>query len=528
MMRKPTVITGVIRKHTKTKRLADILLPNQIALIDHPDLDEVAATSLLKAKVKAVINCSPTMSGNLPTLGPSILLKHGVPIYDVEQGVFHFFIDGESVRIAHNQIVTTAGVFPCMALSLEHWQTLYDQAMSKHGELLEQFVANTLDYVKKESKYFAQCSTIPNIPIDIANRPVVIVSRGNGYAEDLRMLRTYIRNNRPVLIGVDGGADALLREGYKLDLIIGDMDSVTDQALRSGTQLLVQAYDNGNAPGMKRLETMGLKGELLSLPGTSEDAAMLFAYAKGAQWIITVGSHSHMLEFLEKGRRGMSSTFLVRQKLGSKLIDVKGYSRLTQHSEGGLLRRKWKVVAVLLSFLGGLMVAEALSRNDISVSNQPLTTSVMLERETASGRNSIDYIQNQLKRYFHDKPSLLLRTDGDLHNLAVLKPVGVKFMPTSIGNIHGVLDNWIRDNPASSRQTHVILITDSRLTDSIKAWLDRFQNEHQLVFKMIVLDLPHAWNPKPIQAIDLMLYITRVVEEHDDEQFSIYHYSGLE
>ncbi len=152
--------------------------------------------------------------------------------------------------------------------------------------------------------------------------------RGYHYKEDLQTLRHYIREYRPVLIGVDGGADALIEAGHQPDLIVGDMDSVSDDALRCGAEIVVHAYRDGRAPGLERVRALGVEPVVFPATGTSEDVAMLLADDKGASLIVAVGTHVTLVEFLDKGRSGMASTFLTRLRVGGKLVDAKGVSRL--------------------------------------------------------------------------------------------------------------------------------------------------------------------------------------------------------
>ena len=157
----------------------------------------------------------------------------------------------------------------------------------------------------------------------------LIVVRGYHYREDLATLRPYIREYRPVLIGVDGGADALLEAGYRPDLIVGDMDSVSDDALtlRRRDRRARLPRRPGARPGAGRSE-LGSEAVVFPATGTSEDVAMLLADDKGAALIVAVGTHATLVEFLDKGRAGMASTFLTRLRVGSKLVDAKGVSRL--------------------------------------------------------------------------------------------------------------------------------------------------------------------------------------------------------
>jgi uncharacterized membrane-anchored protein len=169
-------------------------------------------------------------------------------------------------------------------------------------------------------------------------------------------VRPYVRDFRPVLVAVDGGADALLAAGYKPDVIVGDMDSVSDEALRSGAELVVHAYEDGKAPGAERLRALGLGHHVVPAPATSEDVALLLAYEKGAELIIAVGTHFNLIEFLERNRSGMSSTFLTRLKVGEILVDAKGVSRLVSRQVG-----IWPLAALAVAALGAVVVAVLVS-----------------------------------------------------------------------------------------------------------------------------------------------------------------------
>ena len=171
-------------------------------------------------------------------------------------------------------------------------------------------------------------AALPALAVNMKGRHVLIVVRGGDYRADLAHLAAYVREMRPVLVGVDGGADALIERGLRPDVIIGDFDSVSTEALRCGAELVVHAYPGGHAPGGARLDALGLSYASFESPGTSEDVALLLAYQSQAALIVAVGTHGSMVEFLEKGRAGMASTFLVRLLVGQVLVDAKGVSRL--------------------------------------------------------------------------------------------------------------------------------------------------------------------------------------------------------
>ncbi|MTI68315.1 MAG: hypothetical protein FH753_17170 [Firmicutes bacterium] len=323
-------IKGKIKKDKVTKKLVKKLNPGDIALISHKDLDEVAAISLVEAKVKGVINVKETVSGKYPNQGPYVLMKNNIPIYEVNNKNFFAFInDKDYIEIKDGKIhVNKRKVFLCNLLNEDIIYNLLDKGYKNIENELDKFIENTLNYAKTEKNLILGEIKAPNIKTKINNKPVVVVIRGKDYKKDLKAIKHYIKEEKPVLIGVDGGGDALLDCGLKPDIVIGDMDSVSDRCLKITKELIVHAYPDGKAPGLDRLLKLGLNPLIFPSKGTSEDIALLLAYCNEADLIVAVGSHNNMIEFLEKGRKGMSSTFLVRLKIGSKLIDAKGVNKL--------------------------------------------------------------------------------------------------------------------------------------------------------------------------------------------------------
>ncbi|NYI03368.1 putative cytokinetic ring protein SteA [Allostreptomyces psammosilenae] len=322
--------SGVVRVDRRTKNLTKRLQPGDIAVIDHVDVDRVAAEALVACRPAAVVNAAASISGRYPNLGPEIIVSAGIPLLDsVGSGVLQRAREGAVMHIDGN--VLYEGDSPVAVgtlLDKEHLDAAMEEARAGLSEQIEAFATNTLEYIKEERDLLLDGVGVPDVRTDLEGRQVLIVVRGYHYREDLVTLRSYIKEYRPVLIGVDGGADALLEEGYKPDMIIGDMDSVSDAALRCGAEIVVHAYRDGRAPGMERLEQLGVPGIAFPATGTSEDIAMLLADDKGASLIVAVGTHATLVEFLDKGRAGMASTFLTRLRVGGKLVDAKGVSRL--------------------------------------------------------------------------------------------------------------------------------------------------------------------------------------------------------
>lgn len=333
---RPASISGKLRVDKKTKLLVDRLQKGEIAVINHQDLDSTCARMLVERHAAAVINAAPSISGRYPNTGPSILLKAGIPILDnvgeeimsaVKEGQ-EIHLDGEVVR--RNGEVIASG----KRLSMDDVVALMEDSRSSLSSELSKFAENTLKFIQEEKFLILDPVEVPEIKTRIVGRHALIVVRGEGYREDLAAIKSYLQEMKPVLIGVDGGADALLDFGFKPDLIVGDMDSVSDEALTSGAELVVHAYGDGKAPGLARVRKLRMEAAVFPIQGTSEDMAMMLAYEKGAEMITAVGTHSNLMDFLDKGRAGMASTFLTRLKIGSRLVDAKGVSRLYRRTPG--------------------------------------------------------------------------------------------------------------------------------------------------------------------------------------------------
>ena len=326
------VLTARARADSRTKDLVKRLESGEIAVINHPDVDLVAADALIDAGVVAVINAVESFTGRYPNMGPLQLLRGGVVLLDdVGVGVMERISDGEVVTIDGDRVLIGDDEIATGHRQHEDdLQARVSDARHNVGQQLELFASNTLEYLRRERHLATDDPDLPASNVSFKGRQTLIVVRGIDFREDLLALHRsgYLRELRPVLIGVDGGADALLSLGLKPHIIIGDMDSVGEAALRCGAELIVHAYAGGRAPGAKRLRELGLSYLLFESPGTSEDIAMLLAYERGTELIVAVGTHNSMEDFLDKGRAGMASTFLVRLKVGRMLIDAKGVNNL--------------------------------------------------------------------------------------------------------------------------------------------------------------------------------------------------------
>jgi uncharacterized membrane-anchored protein len=334
-------VSGPVRSGRKTKLLVKRLRRGEIALIDHLDIDRVSAEELIAAGAAAVLNCSPSSSGSYPNLGPQLLVESGILLVDLPDGsLFDEISDGEPIVVvdrgpAGGEVLRKGQpIARGEVLDRRRVRAETDARRREIGEALERFAHNTIEHMREERELLAGRIELPRFATDFRDRSTLVVVRGVGHQHDLRALRSFIRDMRPVLVAVDGGAEALLEEGLVPHMIVGDMDSAGERALRCGAELVLHGYPDGSAPGRERLEELGLDFKVVPAPGTSQDLALLIPAEKGARLIVSVGSQFNLVEFLDRNRRGMSSTFLTRLRIGEILVDAKGVNRLYRPRPG--------------------------------------------------------------------------------------------------------------------------------------------------------------------------------------------------
>ena len=330
-------MTATARLDRRTKNLTKRLQPGDVAIIDHRDLDRVSAEALIKCRVSAVVNVAPSISGRYPNQGPQLLVEAGVPLVDdVGPDVFEQVSDRDQVRLDGDTLYR-ADTVVAKGVRQSEESVAADMATAKErlAEQLRAFVTNTFEYIDRDSDLFIEGMRLPELRTKLAGRHALVVARGYRCNEDLQALRAYIREFKPVIIAVDGGANALIEAGYWPHMIVGDMDSVSDTALTSGAEIVVHAYRNGHAPGLPRVQDLGLESVTCPADGTSEDVAVLMADEAGATLIVTVGMRFGLVEFMDKGRSGMASAVLTRIRVGDKIVDAKGVSRLYQSRISG-------------------------------------------------------------------------------------------------------------------------------------------------------------------------------------------------
>src|SRR3989440_1679627 len=356
--RRQRVFAGPARLGARTKHLVKRLGPDDIAIIDHVGIDRVAGEDLVASGCRCVVNVAPSVSPRYSNQGPAILVAGGVHLVDMPGApLFEILKDGQAIEVRDGRLHRDgAVVWEGQVQDAETVGRKYEESRRRIGEALALFAENTIALIREERELLSGHIDLPEFKTKFRDRPALIVVRGVDHKRDLRMLRPYVRDERPVLLAVDGGADAVLEEGWQPDVIVGDMDSASDAALHAARELVVHAYPDGRAPGRDRLDALGLGYQIVPAPATSEDVALLIAAERGASLLVSVGSHFNLVEFLDKNRAGMSSTFLTRLRVGEILVDAKGVSRLYRPSPA-----RGPVAALVLAAFATFVVVIATS-----------------------------------------------------------------------------------------------------------------------------------------------------------------------
>jgi uncharacterized membrane-anchored protein len=346
--------TGPARLDRRTKRLTRRLKPGDIAIIDHRDIDRVSAEELLDSGARVVVNCSPSQSGRFPNPGPLLLVRGGVELIDVAGSeLFDAVNEGDLVSVRGSSLFRNGDrIASGRTLSADELTRALDEQRGRVTQALEEFAENTMRHLREEGGVLAGAVEFPPLRTSFRDRHALVVARGPGMKRDLRIVQGYIRDFKPVLVAVDGGADALLEIGRKPDVIVGDMDSVSDEALRSGAEIVVHATA-ATATHRGRRGSTRISGVAYQRFRARHQRGLAPARIReGRRAIVAVGTHLNLIEFLRARPRRMASTFVTRLKVGEILVDAKGVSRLVSRRVG-----VWPLVVLTLAGFGAIVTA---------------------------------------------------------------------------------------------------------------------------------------------------------------------------
>ena len=354
-------VVGTARVDRDIDRLLRRVGPGDIAVIDIRDLDRITADALLEADVAGVVNAAPSISGRYPNLGPEVLVANGITLID-EAGpeVFKKVKDGARIRLHNSGVYSGDRRLILGAERNDHEiADLMQEAKSGLVAHLEAFAGNTIEFIRSESPLLIDGIGIPDIDVDVNRRHVVVVAEEVTAATELKNLKPFIKEYQPVLIGVGTGADVIRKAGHRPALIIGNPDTISTDALKSGAQVVLPADADGHAPGLERIQDLGVGAMTFPAAGSAADLALLLLHHHGAALIVTVGHTASIDEFFDRTKaQSNPSTFLTRLKVGEKLVDAKAVSTLyrSRISAGAIA---FLVLAMLVTVIVALYVTRA-------------------------------------------------------------------------------------------------------------------------------------------------------------------------
>src|ERR1700759_178237 len=346
-------LSGTARVDKNIDRLLRRVCPGDIVVLDVLDLDRITADALVEAHIAAVVNASPSVSGRYPNLGPEVLVNNGVTLID-ETGpdIFKKVKDGAKIRLHEGGVYSGDRRLVRGTERTDHdIADLMREAKSGLAAHLEAFAGNTIEFIKSESPLLIDGIGIPDIDVDLRRRHVVIVADEPSATEDLRSLKPFIKEYQPVLIGVGSGADTLRKGGYRPQIIVGDPDQISTDALKCGAQVVLPADADGHAPGLERIQDLGVGAMTFPAAGSATDLALLLADQHGAGLLVTAGHTANIETFFDRTRtQSTPSTFLTRLRVGEKVVDARAVSTLYRNhiSAGAAARLSLCVVMVVI------------------------------------------------------------------------------------------------------------------------------------------------------------------------------------
>ncbi len=350
--RRPTEVLPGVHGTARVDRRISVLLPRlrpgDVAVIDVLDLDRPTAQALADARVAAVVDASDLISGRYPNLGPEVLAKAGVMLVDgVGSAGLAAIKDGATVRV-HEGVVHVGDRSAATGRVLD--QATINEALgaARQGMIsqLQSFTHNSSEFLRREQDLLLHGIGLPTLHTSMKGRPVVVVSDARELAARRKDLKPFLREQKPVLIGVDAGADALLAAGHQPHVVVvtAAEEPPSAKAVRAAQDVVMVVEPGATTAGAERLERLGARPLRLETTATAQDAALLLADAAEARVVVAVGSRATLEEFLDRGRSGLASTYLTRLKVGTRVVDAEAVPTLYS----GRVRPRHVLLALLL------------------------------------------------------------------------------------------------------------------------------------------------------------------------------------
>ena len=319
-----------------TRTLARRTEPGDIVVLDQIDLDKVTAEALVAARPGAVVNVRPSLSGRHPARGASVLVEAGIPVIDsAGTGLLSELHDGQRVRVhgssvyAHErllgqgQLLTVSGVADAEG-----------RARIGMTGRLDSVGADAATFLRRHEALLLEGAGLPQTTVALAGRLVLVVGPGERSRTEVRALRRWARERRPVVIGTDEGSALVTAAKLKLDIVIGEAPDLGKKALRRAEVLPPAQLPAGLS---------------------ARDFAVLLAAHAGASLIVLTGAPASYDELLDRDRESAAALLAVRLRAGDLLVDAPAVAALQRPAVG--LLTAWSVVAAGLLAMAAALAA---------------------------------------------------------------------------------------------------------------------------------------------------------------------------
>ena len=324
------VLPGLVataRVERRPRSLLSRVRPGDVAVVDHSDLDRATAQSLVDAGVAAVVNAAPMMSGRYPAQGPELLARHGVLLLDrVGPGAVGVE-DGSQVRL-HAEVLHLSDGRDLEGRLLDVAMLAEEQEQARRGlaSQLETLTHNAAELLRREEDLLLHGQGLPALGTTLEGRAAVVAVEGPDLADELALVRPYLREQHPAVVAVHAAADRLVAAGITPDVVVvdgrSDLEPPRAATLTAAGDVVVVVAPGAGHATTNAVERVGVRAVTMSTTTTAEDAALLLAHAGGATPIVGVGLHADLADFLDRDRGGLASTYLTRLALGPHLVDA--------------------------------------------------------------------------------------------------------------------------------------------------------------------------------------------------------------
>lgn len=322
-------VRGTARVDRRTRALLPRVGAGDIAVMDHVDLDRAIAQELVDRGVAVVLNASPMISGRFPSLGPKVLADAGVTMVDeLGEEIFGLVRDGDELRVDDASVHTRKGqeLVGRHLTAVQVDEQLADAAEGL-GHQLDSFTHNSTEFLRREQELLLHGQGVPTPTTPINDRPVVVVVAGEDYEKELAAVKRFIVEQKPVLVGVDRAADAMVKARLRPDVVVISANASAEdlpapRTLKAARDVVLLVDRGAPRTVEEPFARMGVQPLLFTSSATTEDAALILADAGEASVIVGVGMHATLADFLDRQRAGLASTYLTRLKVGPRLVDA--------------------------------------------------------------------------------------------------------------------------------------------------------------------------------------------------------------